>query len=244
VIAADSRVYSTDAYSDDACKISAFGNSLIFAASGLASYKPPDGSAGWDTHAIAKAIFVSLSQKASAEPMPLRLGRAWVEEVKNKLKQALESDRRILSLQDTDDNKLTTGWFVDFNDGVPFVVTAQVTYAISADGHITTDSSVVGTPGIQEDFLGRSEMAEELYEQKTYRSKQWMKELVANGPPGGDTVSNNAIRTVKNSIENYPKDIQVGNQTISPIGGPIDAIKLRRLGGIEWIQRKPNCHAN
>ncbi|WP_260735978.1 hypothetical protein [Tunturiibacter lichenicola] len=244
VVAADSRAYSTFWQKDDTCKISAFGNELIFAASGIGGSLSPDKNAAWDTHTVAKGMFVSLSHKRTAEPMPLRLAKAWGEEVKKKLEESLAKDPKILSLQGEDGNILTSGLFAGFDGGFPLTVLAQVTYAISADRHITTSLSI-GPPTRlpMERFLGKTDIAEEFFEQKTDRSRKWTKDLSKNAHPSRDPLAANVIGTVRISIENEPA-INLGNRMLSPVGGPIDAVRLRRASGTEWIQRKPNCPAN
>jgi hypothetical protein len=244
VVAADSRAYSTLWQADDTCKISALGNQLIFAASGFGRYTSPDTSDAWDTHTIAKNIFVSLFHKRTAEPMPLRLAKAWGGEVKKKLEESLARDPQILSLADEGDNTLTTGLFAGFDGGSLFIVLAKITYVIDANRLITASfsiDSVIHQP--DELFLGKADIAEELFEHKTDRSKRWMKDLSASTHLSRDPLASNVIGTVRISIENEPA-ITVGHRKLVPIGGPIDAVRLRRASGIEWIQRKPNCPAD
>ncbi|MGA2102367.1 MAG: hypothetical protein ABSG34_14760, partial [Candidatus Sulfotelmatobacter sp.] len=62
-------------------------------------------------------------------------------------------------------------------------------------------------------------------------------------PTGFDLLAFYMIEMVKLSIEHQAGEIIDGTR-VETIGGPIDAVKLSRSGGIEWINRKDNCPAN
>jgi hypothetical protein len=49
-----------------------------------------------------------------------------------------------------------------------------------------------------------------------------------------------AIEAVRLSIEHYPL-VNIGGRMVQPLGGPIDAVRLRRTNSLEWIQRKESC---
>src|SRR5579863_4036214 len=72
VIAADSRKSGTDFYTDDECKISAFGDKIIFAASGRTGGRH-NPSAFWDAYAIAGEQYKMLTSKGSSENLPFDL---------------------------------------------------------------------------------------------------------------------------------------------------------------------------
>lgn len=90
MVAADSRGYSavTHAQWDDRCKISAFGNQLIFAAAGKTAYLSADPALAWNVHTIARDAFESRRESKTTLAFPdlLSIAVAWGDEVKIRLK--------------------------------------------------------------------------------------------------------------------------------------------------------------
>jgi hypothetical protein len=241
VVAADSRSLSEVAQFDNRCKITALGNQLIFAASGDTGYGPTDGrSLYWDAHTIAQMIFLRLYREKTAKPMPVRLAETWGKEVKSKLKSDLKRDKQG-TLCGVEDNTLTSALFAGFYDGSPFIITGAITYSISPNGVVATSFSITNIfRRPQAVFLGREDIANELFTGKTPRSVQWRQSVAMMTTPSDDAIALPAIEAIRFSIEHYPLK-NIGGELLPPIGGPIDAVRLTQAKGVEWIQRKESC---
>jgi hypothetical protein len=245
VVAADSRSYSAVAEFDDRCKITALDNQLIFAASGITAYGPTDGRPlYWDSHAIAKEIFLHLSRQKATQPMPLRIAPTWGKEIKNKFKADLKRDGPKGVLFGAEGNTLTSAVFAGFYQGAPLIVTLAVRYITSTKGHTEVSDAITNVfrkpKAVQ---IGRVVIADELFAGKTPRAIQWRQQLAYTKAPDGDSVALPAIDAVKFSIDNYPL-VNIGGKMLPPLGGSIDAVRLRLGKGIDWIQRKTNCPEN
>jgi len=245
VVAADSRSYSAVAQFDDRCKITALGNQLIFAASGDTGYGPTNGRPlYWDSHTIAKKIFLRLSQKRATQPMPLRIAQAWGKEIKDRIQADFKRDGPEGVLFGVEGNTLTSAVFAGFYESAPLIVIAEVTYNTSAEGHVEINFAITNVfrkPKTVQ--IGRVDIANEFFAGKTPRSIQWRRELALAEPPDSDTVAVRAIYAVRLSIDNYPL-VNIGGKMLAATGGPIDAVRLRMGNSIDWIQRKANCPDN
>jgi hypothetical protein len=173
--------------------------------------------------------------------MPIRLATVWGEQVKKKLELDLIRNRQEILWNATDGNTLTSAVFAGFYENSPLIVTGSITYTVAANGHIKTSFSILNIYRKPKAvMIGRTDIANELFTHQTERARKWLQDLTLRTPPGADPVAMPAIGSVEFSIENYPL-VNIGNQMLPPLGGPIDAVRLKREGGIEWIQRKPNC---
>ena len=242
VVAADSRSYSVVAQFDNRCKITALGNQLIFAASGNTGYGPNDGRPlEWDSHTIARAVFLRLSRETATQPMPIGFAEAWGNEVKNKFQGDIERDGLEGVLFGAEGDTLTSAVFAGFDGDAPLIVTASITYSISAKGHADVAFAITDVfRRPKAVFMGRQDIADELFTGKTPRSLQWRQDLAMMRTPGDDPIALPALEALRFSIEHYPL-VNIGGKMLPPIGGPIDAVRLSRANGIEWIQRKDNC---
>lgn len=244
-VAADSFAYSAVAQFNDRCKITALGNQIIFAASGDTAYGPTDGGPlYWDSHAIAKDVFLRLSRKRATQPMPLRIAPIWGDKVKHKIMADLKRDGPEGVLFGVEGNTLTSAVFAGFYDGAPLIVTSELTYTTSAKGRVEISFAVTNVLRKPKAIhIGRVDIANEFFAGKTPRSIQWRQELAAAMSPDSDPVAVPAINAVQLSIDNYPL-VKIGGKMLPPVGGPIDALRLTPAKGIEWIQRKQNCPEN
>jgi hypothetical protein len=240
VAAADSRVYTPVTQFDNGCKITTLGNQLIFAASGTTGYGSPErGSLYWDSHAIARNIFLRLSRKKAKQPMPIRLARAWGQEVKKKVEADLKQDGKDEVFFGVEENRLTSAVVAGFDNGSPLIVTVALMVVISARGSTNVSSAIADiftTPRAVS--LGRVDIANEIFYGKTPRAIQWRSDLALMRT--GDPIAVPAIKAIEFSIEHYPL-VSIGGKTLPALGGPVDAVRLSRAKGVEWIQRKDNC---
>jgi hypothetical protein len=242
-VAADSVGYSAVARLNDRCKITALGDQLIFAASGNTAFGPTDGHPlEWDSHTIARKIFLRLSHERATQPMPLRIATAWGKEVKNRFKADLERDGPEGVLFGAEGDTLASAIFAGFYENAPLIVTLAVTYRTLAGERVEVSFAITNVyrrpRAVQ---MGRADIANEFFAGQTQRSIRWRRELAT--APNGDPVASLAIYAVRLSIDNYPL-VNIGGKMLPPLGDPIDAVRLTPGKGIEWIQRKQNCPEN
>ena len=237
-VAADSRVYGLRRYSDDSCKIRAFGPNLIFAAAGQVAFFDlmGDPRLKWDVFTIAHDLFLRLSKENASEPMPVRLANAWGEEVKNKIKLDLSFTPELV--RDVAPGAVVvSAIFTGFEGKEPLMVSGYVTYSRDKRGSLDTTFIVaqkVRQPALA--MIGETAIGEEFGEQQTLRAKQWMGSI----PFSADPVATKAISVVQ-FAEKYSPIVQRGGIKYADIAGPIDAVRIIRPMGIEWVQRKQNC---
>jgi hypothetical protein len=245
VVAADSRMHMASAHRDfdDRCKITAFGDELIVAAAGTTySFAQGGRVVLWDAHTIARKIFDGLSKERTQEPTPLRFAKAWGNEVKEKLKADLVRDRQE-TLQGVPGNLLANAIFAGFYHGSPFIVVVEITFSITDNGQIETEFSLDTFEEPVWEMIGHSDVAYELFEGRTDRAHEWWHDMKARIRKDDDPIAFVTIDAVRFSMANQPLE-KIGNEMVQPIGGPIDAVRLKRTGGIDWIQRKENCPSN
>ena len=238
VVAADSRAVNAVGQSDDSCKIAALGGELVFASSGKSALVSDQASLAWDSHVVARNLFLRLSARRTKQPMPMRLALAWGKKVEEKMQSEIRRDPKGILLG-AEDNTLITALFAGFDHNAPFFVTGTVTY--ETEGGVPTRArfSITGVKKSGSAELGKVEIAHELFGQHTERARQWFSNLQKEMYVTDDGIAAAAISAVKMTIDHYPA-VQLGNRMVKVVGGPIDAVKLTPQG-IQWIQRKPNC---
>jgi hypothetical protein len=237
-VAADSRSYSAAGQFDDRCKITTLGDKFIFAASGNTAYGPNGGRPYWDVHAIAKNIFADLSNEATIKSVPIDLATKWGREVKRQIEIYLKRDGPSGILEGTENSTVTSAVIAGFVDDHPLIVTVSVNYQTVGDGQISINWSIRNIfekPNAV--MLGRENIANELFSGQTQRAIEWREALKTHT---GDPMATPAIEAIRFSIANYPL-VSIHGQMRPPLGGPIDALRIARHGGIEWIQRKAEC---
>jgi hypothetical protein len=246
VMAADSMSHSSTMEFKDRCKITALGDQLVFAATGNTAYGTSDmRTIYWDGHTIAKKLFTHLAIKRAAEPMPLRLAKAWGEEMKTKFEAEARKDSASLAFG-TDDNVLAAAMFAGFLDHFPYIVITQITYRKSPQGHYSFNSEITNT--FQRPInikIGRTLIADELFDGKTPRAVQWkysVGRLIVKSP-SDDPLGLWAGEAIQYSIDHYPL-VNIGGKMLPPLGGPVDIVRLRQGKGMDWIRVKDNCPKN
>jgi hypothetical protein len=242
VIAADSRRNSPYSYVDDDCKISAFGNKVIFAASGRAGPRNDPTSQFWDAHAIARQQFQRLfASKSTSDTLALELAKAWGMEIKKEIEKRLR--RKLKVLAGIDDYAIMTGFFAGVRkDGSVMGVMQAVTYEDMKNGgtqiNLPSPRSVASTD--YPAWLGRSEIIRELYAGRTPRSQQWGRKIIEIVRASPDRLAARAIEEVRVTIENLPPEkTDYNGVPFSVVGFPISAIRLTSEGA-EWVE-KGNC---
>jgi hypothetical protein len=221
--------------------ITALGDQLIFAASGTTGNAGFKGIAPWDAHTIARDVFRKYAAKRRQQPMFSSISQEWAKRVKNHIKVEVKKYRNEV-LPWIIGNSFISAVFAGFYNGSPYITIAAVTYDVSEDGKGKVQSSITKTITKPTSvMLGRNEIADELFAGKTERAQEWRKSLTPVTTDDGYAFA--AIKAVEFSIENYPL-VNIKGEMLPPLGGPVDAVRLRRTGGIDWIQKKENCPAN
>ncbi|MGO9270797.1 MAG: hypothetical protein ACLQOO_11185 [Terriglobia bacterium] len=243
-VAADSRTHNATTYIDNRCKISALGNELIFAASGKTGYGPLGGAnLVWDSHAIAHDKFRMIAHNKRTQNLPLRLATSWGRKVKRQLQLDLIHDRDE-TLSGVVGDTLTSALFAGFNAKGISIITGKITYRFTPKGKpITTFTITNEFERPRAVFIGDTGIADEFSASTTTRAVQWRQEASIQAAKAQDAVALFAIKIVDLSIE-YSPGMIIDGKIIPSIGGPVDALRLVRGHGIEWIQRKANCPAN
>ena len=247
VVAADSRSTVGARHFDDRCKITALGNSLLFAASGYTGEGTFDAVSGrplhlrWDTHRIAREEFLRLARERETRAVPLELARAWGGRVTQRVESDLASDRNSV-LASLDGDVVTSAVFAGFDEGALLTVTAQITYVLTRRPQLRFQViNVNRSPRAV--FLGEDAVAEEFVADQTKRAKAWNAEAKTEATSAKDQVAFYSKRFAQLSVR-YDRGKTLNGRIVHDLGGPIDVVRLRRGGGIDWIERKPNCPAD
>lgn len=132
---------------------------------------------------------------------------------------------------------MTLGAFASIeNDGSMTLAVETIAYDTPGGNKVVVTNSISfkGTAPFRR-YLGKGEIIEELFDQQTSRSKEWMRESIVKLKLQSDPVAFQSQELVRLSIENYPatrKD-KDGNP-FSVLGGPITSVKLTP-SGVVWI---------
>jgi hypothetical protein len=235
IVAADSRTYRGTEQSDNRCKITPLGG-MIFAASGTTAHGYKGQPLLWDTHIIAKQVFVRAAAADAAQQLLLQVAKSWGREVQKKFQAALGTNP--VDSFGFEGNNITSGVFAGFYNNAPLVVTVPITYEVLKSGALRVYSKVKQAPTGKALTVGHNTIANELMDGQTPRSRQWRQgpRPLANTTDG---LALGAILAVELSIKYHPL-VNIQGKMLPPVGGPIDVVRLRQ-SGLEWIQRKPNC---
>ena len=231
-VASDSRDIIEGKEFDDGCKVRAFGNDLIFAAAGIGGSIHTTPGLSWDSRTIARNLYLRLSREPASVPMPIRLAYAWGNEVKEKLKFEAARNTDVISSKKPG-SELTSALFAGFEGNAPLIVVGAITYQSGFRGAVDTQFAIqhiYREP--QTVILGGSDVAAQFGSQVEH----WEKSV----PFSVDPLAAWPVSAIRFGINHSPSIISDG-RTVKSIGGPIDAVRLTRDGGIQWIQIKPNC---
>jgi hypothetical protein len=242
VIASDSRVSGPHSYSDKDCKISAFGDKVIFAASGRIGLRNDPTSEFWDAHAIAKQQFQRLSGKGTPDASPLELAKAWGTAIKEEIEKRIRRSSDVLS--GIGNEPIVGAIFASFDRaGDPIVVGQGVTYKFGNNGKIRI---ILMRPHVltwPKDFpwaLGKNDILKKLYAGNSFETDQWTRQIVAAVGANPDPLVARAVEEVRLTIKKLPPTrVDAKGVPFSEVGYPISAIRLTNKGA-EWIE-KGNC---
>lgn len=227
VIAADSRQAGSSSYSDTGCKISAFGNKLIFAASGRSK---PAGEVFWNTYTVAANDFYRITNEGTADHLAQRVADAWGRDVKIKFER-LGND----ALSGAEDNTVALGFFADFEkDGTLLMAVSAVTYEENfIHPNISAKTDIIRPSDGNGYFMGRGAIVSEIQAAKTPRGIKWSKEIANKAG-----IEEQAIAYVDLTIKNLPDTkTDSSGKKFSVVGPPIAVAQLVRRKGIDWIAK-------
>jgi hypothetical protein len=259
VLAADSRTnLGGGKFEDSACKITALGGSLIFAATGIvgdSSYLLPE-ALRFDATQEARKVF--LLHSLTAENL-LDLGTVgtiasnWGAIMSAHFRAAAEASPA--SLQEwmkrvtlSHESPFIVGIFAGLEpDGEISVYSVQVDYARSSEGTAPVEPYFLTSMSIPDESanafpllkaFGMPEIFNEMSDAKSDRAKQEIsaRQSLQESLPADAFARRQVIRMVDLTIAYHPKP--------EFVGGRIDAIELSRDGTAHWIQRKEDCPPN
>jgi hypothetical protein len=240
VIAADSRTSGTNTYSDDNCKISAFGDKIVFTASGRTGSRSGP-TKFWDAHAIALREFERLTRKGAPDDLPINLAQAWGIAIKKKIEYRIS--QRVHVLAGLDDSLIMSAFFAGVRkDGSILAVIEKISYEVLKDGtpQIERSQPNILTSSQFPQFLGKGDIIKEFDAGQTLRADQWRHKLIPLIRASTDQVATEAIEEVRLTIDNLATaKFNAKGVPFSEVGYPIAAIRLTSKGA-EWIERG-NC---
>jgi hypothetical protein len=244
VVAADSRTHDGTRYVDNHCKISTFGNKVIFAAAGFTGEGPLAGPAYWSVQAIARRQFDRFSGKNARPYSVVAFANAWGKATEIKIQRLL--DRHTITRETITDksNVITNSVFAGFGKpGKVSIVLANMLYETNKGRGISKFSvqQIVNEPGGEEE-MGHTEVVNQIQGGNLALIREMAQDR-DRLPSGFDLLAFYMIEMVKLSIK-HQAGVMINGIRVETIGGPIDAVRLSRSGGIEWINRKDNCPAN
>lgn len=231
VLASDSRLFDMKRQkpSNDACKVIALDDTLFFNA-GHVQIEVSQGQP-WDSIQTAREIYKT-SKDHDAQSLSLARG--------NRAKSWLDG-RTPLDLQRVadPDGGIVAGGFVDFDQHRNPVIFVQSIYLNSLTGHVFIQPSSYSkgdapTLGIR---LG-DQLLKEFADAKTPRALKAYGRLKPLG------FGNDLFYDIEfvGKADQFVVDYATGHDKVL-VHGPINVVVLRRLGGIDWVARKHNCHA-
>lgn len=241
VFAADSRIASDSSYSDDDCKISVFGNRVIFAASGRGGVRNViTHTYIWNAHTLAKNEFRHLTRNSTPQLLAEKLASAWGLAIKKELEEDIARNKEYALLHVEDDQVLALGAFAAFEkDGTFLIAVERITYEINSNGAVVVKASMaqrVTSPG-GPIYLGKGEIIRECFAGQTPRSREWKRDMQMGIDFSADPTVFTAKKLVQLTIENYPRTRADGKGgQFSIVGGPIAITRLTQKG-VDWVDK-------
>jgi hypothetical protein len=237
VVAADSREeLKPGVYHDDACKITALNDKIIFLASGRTS-DVTGGIRGWDSIREAKTALADVLHEPTADGAGFipRLAVRWASLIGLNIAQHLRPEEE-LSLNDG--QIYVDGTFFGLNREREIEgAYERLRYTRALHSIQAHPPDVVSLPDqmMYSAVGGERDIALEFKEGKTERAQREAKSTVIKArnwsPADSDALM--AKRLVELTIQ----------YTLHPdhVGGDIDVAELSPKSGVRWIYRKPNC---
>jgi hypothetical protein len=110
VFAADTRTAFGDSYTDDSCKIRAFGDKVLFAASGRDGVRDKRTHVYlWNANTIAKNLFLAATKKGASTHLTEQLASSWGIAVKEHLERDIVRDKKVALSGMESDGTMTLG---------------------------------------------------------------------------------------------------------------------------------------
>lgn len=234
VVAADSRATSKDGHRDDDCKISAFGNKLVFASAGIRKFDLAGKFAmNWDSHEVARTASLDQTKNVEAKASD------WGASSASILGPPASADpAKFMRELDTHGRIITVGVFAGLDPSGEIDATyAKVLIDPSAReaAHVVTyvvQQNEMGSLPIRWTIIGEAAIASEFLADKTTRARSaWAHRnpsLMKNSLR--EQVALNAVQLVKWTIQYGPPSV----------GGMVDEIMVDNEGS-HWIHKKDIC---
>jgi hypothetical protein len=259
-LAADSRAtLGNGRHEDQFCKILALGNNLIFAATGVGVLSTPSLPANlrFDVRDELRLAYESPPDPRFPDSgFTIGVINGWWERIQYRFMNAVRwlqqnAPEELAGLRDSNmpQDSFVLGIFAGVEPSGDLITRAPVfKYGKINRGWLKIDHDFpyltgMATPRasdpMQEAAFSYNEVANRYIYGQTPEAqserRSWNDMLIRNPAIGIGYV---AVRIVDLDIAFYPAP---GNRYI---GGRIDAVVLKRGGGIEWVQRKEGCPAN
>jgi hypothetical protein len=237
VIAAESRAGDEDRlYNDNACKITALNDRLLFTVSGRYIDRT-HGVLGWDAAEQAKTAFSRVSKLPLEFYLAVDVASIWQE----LLAQNISDHIRATELASLEPNRIyVDGWFL----GLSPMGNIQAAYARIATLAGVYPPRLYSPPVVEGEVLdamrftvqgeGRAQFVEFLNDTSARAKAERSNTIrLSRTWPPEEADARMAMRLVELLVKyaDHPEDV----------GGPVDAVELKKSGTIHWIQRKPNC---
>jgi hypothetical protein len=247
IVAADSR--ETDghgAYRDEACKIAALNDNLIFTAAGQAR-SILNGTVLWDATREAKAAIADTQRQNSDNVGDFldRVAGKWGILLGANVAANIGPDE-LLKL--SDDQEIVNGMFIGLDENQELHISHEIIRVriVQNVPKIGVDSVKVTTIPDNAIFraLGEGDISDEFEIGRSLRSKRWRLEVPRFARE--HRISNEAAEAILrvDLTGAYGKDRVPNNPNVQLVGGKTDAVELKRGGTVHWIQRKSQCSKN
>ena len=254
VMAADSRVLITPAAtlfgtpavsgtSDNECKISALGNTVLFVSTSITrvfGYGPlvPD----WDNTTSARAAFDKITSGGTARGRVEEIANEWSTQISIRFNglAALRPDAFQQMLNSTGAGAITAAYIGGLdNAGNPKLYDIVVLPNTLPTGVVAPVHKVPTCPyhnfcpvGVRDGLSIVSEFAEGITDRAKKESSEWK-------PPRRAPQRDYDAHRTKRMVE-----LVIRYHDGTDVGGPIDFAQLQRDGTLRWISKKDNCPAN
>jgi hypothetical protein len=236
VVAADSRATLKNSHNDDYCKISAFGNNLIFVSAGIRKFDlPGKAPAVWDSYKVARVA--SIDQTKDVQ----RVAEDWGASSAGIIDPlASVNPLKFMRQLETHGKIITIGVFagIDPDGGITATYAKLIIHPAASDASkvvtYAVQKNVSSSTLIQWTIIGEAAIASEFLADKTPRARSGWAD--GNSAPAEidsqEDLALNAARLVKWTIQYGPPSV----------GGMVDEIMVDKEG-THWLHRKVACKA-
>ena len=244
VVAADSRETSAQgAYRDQACKIVALNDRLMFTVAGQARSVLGD-AVLWDATREARAALADSQGLASdmAGDFLDRVARRWGVLLGTNISANMQPDD-VLKL--ANDQELINGMFIGLDEKHELHMSHEIIRARTVDSTTRFNIDPVKVVTLSDSVifraLGEGDISDEFESGRTARSKRWKLNVSQVGRLRGLSKEAAEVILRVELTGTYGKETIPNNPAIHLVGGKTDVAELKRDGTVHWIQRKPEC---